>query len=65
MTVPDQKDLFARKGLLSLLVDTEMASTIREDLEYQRSMDREEKSPLIAALRHAVRLAARNCPAMS
>ncbi|MFZ2053738.1 MAG: ABC transporter permease [Candidatus Aminicenantales bacterium] len=54
----DRRDVFARKGLLSLLVDSEMASTIREDLEYQRSTDRKEKGPLIAALRHAVRLAA-------
>jgi putative ABC transport system permease protein len=56
--MPDRRGVFARKGLLSLLVDTEMASTIREDLEYQRSADREEKGPLIATLRHAVRLAA-------
>jgi len=56
--MPDRKVVFARKGLLSLLVDAEMASTIREDLEFQRSADRQEKGPLIAALRHAVRLAA-------
>ena len=35
-----------------------MASTIREDLEYQRSRDREEKGRLIAVSLHAARLAA-------
>jgi len=55
--MPDKRDVFARKGLLSLLVDAEMASSIREDLEYQRSRDRGEKGRLIAAPFHALRLA--------
>ncbi|MEN6310534.1 MAG: ABC transporter permease, partial [Acidobacteriota bacterium] len=58
MSMPENRDVFARKGVLSFLVDAEMASTIREDLEYQRLRDRQEKGPLFAALRHAVRLAA-------
>ncbi len=56
--VPNRGAGFARKGILPLLVDAEMAFTIREDLEYQRSRDREEKGPLIATIRHMVRLVA-------
>ena len=58
MSKLDGNNIFERKGFLSFLVDAEMASTIREDLAYQRSRDRDEKGPLYAALRHAVRLAA-------
>jgi len=43
---------FERKGLLSRLVDAEMASSIREDLAYARSSDRKEQGPAMAALRH-------------
>ena len=60
--MPDRRGVFVPKGLLSLLVDAEMAATIREDLDYQRLRDLEEKGPLIAALRHAVRLAATIVP---
>jgi len=55
--MPDRKTVFVRKGLLSLLVDEEMASSICEDLEFQRSSDQREKGPLIAALFHSIRLA--------
>ena len=51
-----RRDRFAPKGLLSLLVDAEMASSIREDLEYQRSRDLRAKGRPIAAFLHAARL---------
>ena len=51
----ERKPDFMRTGILFKLVDTEMASTIREDLAHQRSLDRSEKGPAIAALRHSLR----------
>ncbi len=48
----------APRGFLSRLVDDQMASTIREDLDYRRCRDRAETGPFAASLRHAGRLVA-------
>jgi putative ABC transport system permease protein len=59
MTVmPNRKMPSNPRGILSRLVDDQMASTIREDLEYRRSRDRAEKGLFAAFFRHAGRLVA-------
>jgi len=55
--MPNVRASSPRKGLLSLLVDSDLAASIREDLNYQRSRDREKAGRAAAFIRHALRMA--------